>query len=208
MRTVFGSSLASFLCCSAAVVILVSPSAYAKITSVSNGITLTEVEFDLNSAKLAHSGKKALDNVGAALKDERLSKFNFEISVHTSTDGDDDKNLQLSVDRADAVKKYLVTLGIDASRLKAIGLGESKPIWNPDDTEEKRRINRRVEIKAVSPSVKTQPQSDSSKNESEPERPEEAPKEGATAKPSGTLNTLDSDSADKITEHLLGSEQR
>ena len=54
--------------------------------------------------------------------------------------------MTLSVDRATAVKSYLVSSGINASNLAAKGFGESMPI-NSNDTEAARQLNRRVEIK-------------------------------------------------------------
>jgi OOP family OmpA-OmpF porin len=54
--------------------------------------------------------------------------------------------MTLSVDRATAVKSYLVTAGINASNLEAKGYGESMPLTS-NDTEASRQLNRRVEIK-------------------------------------------------------------
>jgi OOP family OmpA-OmpF porin len=54
--------------------------------------------------------------------------------------------MTLSVDRATAVKSYLVTAGISASNLVTKGFGESKPLTS-NDTESGRQLNRRVEIR-------------------------------------------------------------
>lgn len=67
------------------------------------------------------------------------------IEGHTDNTGDDAANQQLSEKRAAAVKQYLVQQGIDASRLQAKGLGESRPAAS-NDTTEGRQQNRRVEL--------------------------------------------------------------
>nr|MBC7611667.1 OmpA family protein [Pseudopedobacter sp.] len=63
-------------------------------------------------------------------------------------EGTEKRNMMLSVDRANSVKAYLVNNGIDGSRLKTMGLGESNPIAD-NTTEVGRTKNRRVEIKPI-----------------------------------------------------------
>ena len=72
----------------------------------------------------------------------------IEIGGHTDNVGDDNANLILSKQRADAVRDYLVENGISADLLETKGYGESKPIAS-NKTEEGRRKNRRVEIKFI-----------------------------------------------------------
>ena len=67
------------------------------------------------------------------------------IGGHTDNQGDPALNLKLSEDRVDAVKKYLVSKGIEAKRLSTQGFGGTQPISN-NDQEETRRFNRRVEF--------------------------------------------------------------
>lgn len=68
------------------------------------------------------------------------------ISGHTDSYGSDATNLDLSKDRAEAVKEYLLSgLNIDPSTIEAVGYGESRPIAN-NETEEGRAKNRRIEI--------------------------------------------------------------
>jgi OOP family OmpA-OmpF porin len=55
--------------------------------------------------------------------------------------------MTLSQRRADAVRDYFVSKGVAANRLRAVGYGESSPIA-PNDTDEGRALNRRVELKA------------------------------------------------------------
>ena len=70
------------------------------------------------------------------------------IEGHTDSVGSDEYNMELSGRRAGAVSKYLVSKGIDSTRLQAKGLGETQPIAS-NDTEEGRAKNRRVELKEL-----------------------------------------------------------
>jgi outer membrane protein OmpA-like peptidoglycan-associated protein len=58
-------------------------------------------------------------------------------------------NQKLSERRALAVKKFMLSKGIDVSRITAVGYGEKLPIVSNDDEKDGREINRRVEIKIV-----------------------------------------------------------
>ena len=68
-----------------------------------------------------------------------------ELGGHASEEGDTDYNLQLSKDRANAVKTYLVNCGVAASKIITKGFGETRPVAS-NTTEEGRQLNRRVEI--------------------------------------------------------------
>ena len=79
-----------------------------------------------------------------------IQKINrkVEIGGHTDYIGDDDMNDRLSFARANAAKKYLISLGCDESKITTVGYGKSKPVAN-NRTSEGRRKNRRVEIKFI-----------------------------------------------------------
>lgn len=68
------------------------------------------------------------------------------IEGHTDGIGADDYNLDLSQRRADAVKEYLVGVGVPADRVSTIGMGEREPIGD-NDTPEGQQENRRVVVK-------------------------------------------------------------
>jgi OmpA-OmpF porin, OOP family len=68
------------------------------------------------------------------------------IEGHTSTEGTDAYNRDLSERRASAVAEQLVALGFPVGALTTVGLGESEPLVFPDEDESARAINRRVEI--------------------------------------------------------------
>jgi OmpA-OmpF porin, OOP family len=68
------------------------------------------------------------------------------IEGHTSSEGTDDYNQGLSERRTQAIVADLVKRGIEAKRLKAVGLGETRPIA-PNTDESGRDLNRRVEVR-------------------------------------------------------------
>jgi OOP family OmpA-OmpF porin len=79
-----------------------------------------------------------------ALTSPTLGKDRFMVAGHTDAKGSAQYNKQLSQKRAEAVKSYLVSKGIDADRLDAVGYGSEHPLA-PDRPEGP--SNRRVEIK-------------------------------------------------------------
>jgi len=84
-----------------------------------------------------------LNNVVTIMKENK--EYNLIINGHTDNVGKPESNMILSQKRADAVKAYLVNKGIDASRMKAFGFGETKPVEN-NNTPAGRAKNRRVEF--------------------------------------------------------------
>lgn len=102
------------------------------------------IVFDTNSDRLMAGSSATLDQVAAIANQYPALKMRIE--GHTDNVGDDQKNLQLSQRRADAVKTYLGNKGVDASRITAVGYGESQPVHG-NDTTSGRDKNRRVEFK-------------------------------------------------------------
>jgi len=101
------------------------------------------IRFDYDSAILPISSYPALD---AAAADLRSSSVVIQLEGYASSEGTAAHSLNLSKDRANSVKMYLINSGIDAKRIKVKGYGETNPIAS-NDTEEGRTLNRRVEIK-------------------------------------------------------------
>jgi outer membrane protein OmpA-like peptidoglycan-associated protein len=79
---------------------------------------------------------------------KRKPTMQIEIGGHTDSDGDDKMNLQLSKDRANAVKTYLISKGVSEKQMIAIGYGETRPIAENTSTSGKQQ-NRRTEIQIL-----------------------------------------------------------
>jgi outer membrane protein OmpA-like peptidoglycan-associated protein len=104
--------------------------------------------FDVNSSKIRPESTPTLDEIARML--EAHSALRLAIEGHTDATGDDAHNLSLSERRAAAVRDHLVEAhGIDAGRLEAKGLGETKPAGD-NGTPEGRQNNRRVELVRLS----------------------------------------------------------
>lgn len=101
------------------------------------------IKFDVNKAVLKPESITVIKEIYKYLVQN--SNIKLEIDGHTDSDGSDDFNLKLSQQRADAVKNQLVSMGINESRLKTKGFGESNPI-DKKNTPEAKAINRRVEF--------------------------------------------------------------
>ena len=109
-------------------------------------MTLLDIEFEYNKAEIDSSSISILLDIAAQLK--RNKNVNIQIAGHTDDIGNDDYNQKLSLARANSVKDFLVTKGINKSRIKTIGYGKSQPLF-PNDSDENRRKNRRTEFVVV-----------------------------------------------------------
>jgi outer membrane protein OmpA-like peptidoglycan-associated protein len=104
----------------------------------------TNVQFEFNSDVLKTSSFQSLDQAAAQMKIDPNAKF--ILNGHSSAEGSVEHNMSLSVDRANAVKSYLVNAGVNAANFEVKGFGATQPLAK-NDTEESRAINRRVEVK-------------------------------------------------------------
>jgi OOP family OmpA-OmpF porin len=102
------------------------------------------IQFEFNSGILKTEAYPILDKAAAEMKKDPSVKF--ALNGNSSAEGTDEHNMTLSVERANAVKTYLVNSGVNIDALTAKGFGETKPIAD-NKTEEGRALNRRVEIK-------------------------------------------------------------
>jgi|GEM_PF-2975471 len=105
-----------------------------------------DANFDTNKDEIKPGVRPVLDDAVKVMKENPKTKF--VLHGYTDSRGSDEYNMDLSIRRAKAVKKYLTDRGIDGSRLKVVGHGERNPIA-PNYTDEGMAKNRRVEINQV-----------------------------------------------------------
>ena len=111
--------------------------------AVEDNWVLIGVNFDFNKATLRPESYPILDNAAEILLTHK--EINVEIQGHTDQVGSDKYNEELSLKRAETVKKYLVAKGVDASRLTAVGNGKKDLLFKDMDPVS-RYYNRRVEF--------------------------------------------------------------
>jgi len=104
----------------------------------------SNIQFEFNSGILKTSAYPILDKAVAEMKKDPSAKFNLK--GYASAEGTDAHNMELSADRANAVKAYLINSGISDDNLTAKGYGEANPVAD-NTTEDGRVLNRRVEVK-------------------------------------------------------------
>jgi len=110
-------------------------------------ILLKHVFYNTGSAALSDLSKYELDNLTNILKSN--DNVTVELAGHTDSQGDDASNMDLSQNRAQNVMDYLKNKGLDDSRLRYTGYGETSPIGD-NGTEEGRVLNRRTELRIIS----------------------------------------------------------
>jgi len=104
----------------------------------------SNIQFEFNSGILKTSSYPVLDK--AVLEIKKDPSATFTLNGYASAEGTDAHNMELSVDRANAVKAYLANSGVNVNNLTAKGYGESNPVAD-NSTEDGKVLNRRVEIK-------------------------------------------------------------
>jgi OOP family OmpA-OmpF porin len=118
----------------------------APVAAASKVTYAADAFFDFDKAVVKPAGKAKLDDLIAKIKG-----INLEVIIavgHTDSIGSDAYNQKLSVRRAEAVKAYLVSKGIEKNRVYTEGKGEKQPVAS-NKTNEGRAKNRRVEIEVV-----------------------------------------------------------
>jgi outer membrane protein OmpA-like peptidoglycan-associated protein len=118
----------------------------AKVERVDEGIKVEfneKILFAFSKSDLGDSAKDNLNKLVAILN--KYPNTNIEIQGHTDSRGTDEYNMGLSLRRANAVRDYLASQGIAATRMTTRGFGESAPAYS-NDTPEGMAQNRRVEF--------------------------------------------------------------
>jgi peptidoglycan-associated lipoprotein len=108
---------------------------------------LDNIYYDLDKDNIRPDAALELDKLVTILKDN--PEIKIELSSHTDDRAPDDYNMDLSDRRARSAVNYLVSKGIDRSRLVAKGYGESRLIIKNAKTEEEHQVNRRTEFKIL-----------------------------------------------------------
>ena len=124
-----------------------APKPAPKPAPVKEKVTMAaDAHFDFDKSALKPEGKAKLDDLVGKLK-----AVNLEVVIaigHTDSIGSKAYNQKLSVRRANSVKQYLVSKGIEANRIYTEGKGETQPVAS-NKTKDGRAKNRRVEIEVV-----------------------------------------------------------
>jgi OOP family OmpA-OmpF porin len=125
----------------------VKPAEAPKPKPVAEKVTFAaDVLFDFDKSVVKPEGKSKLDDLSGKVKG-----INLEVVIaigHADSIGSDAYNQKLSVRRAESVKAYLVSKGIEPNRIYTEGKGEKQPVAD-NKTREGRAKNRRVEIEVI-----------------------------------------------------------
>ena len=120
--------------------VVAAPAVASKVTYAADAF------FDFDKSVIKPEGKAKLDDLA-----DKVKAINLEVIIavgHTDSVGSDAYNQKLSMRRSQAVKAYLVSKGIDKTRIYTEGKGEKQPVAD-NKTKDGRANNRRVEIEVV-----------------------------------------------------------
>ena len=160
------------------------------------------INFRRNSADIKATSFPLLK--GAVLVFKDYPALRVEISGHTSNEGKREFNMKLSRKRAEAVKDYLVSAGIDEKRIGTVGYGPDKPIAD-NDSKDGQEKNRRIEFRLLSAKeeIKNQPEPEDINPSPDRKHPKakgekaDKPAKAAKTKPAKADKADKADSADK-----------
>jgi outer membrane protein OmpA-like peptidoglycan-associated protein len=107
-------------------------------------IALNNIFFDYNKTELKKESYPELIRLAKIMKDN--PKMKIAIGGHTDSRGSDEYNMQLSSDRAESVRQYLLKQGVDSKRMAIKKLGKSAPLTANETSPDGAALNRRVDI--------------------------------------------------------------
>ncbi len=122
-----------------------APTAAAAPAAAAPGLSLA-IAFEPNSAQIRPDSGGTLGALVAAMLSAELRQQRFVIEGHTDASGTPAQNLRLSRERAEQVRLFLVTFGVDGARLRAVGKGSTEPVNARDPRSPE---NRRVRVVAM-----------------------------------------------------------
>jgi outer membrane protein OmpA-like peptidoglycan-associated protein len=109
-------------------------------------MTLENLIFQQGLAKIEEGSYDELDKVVSMM--QNYPKMVIQLEGHTDIQGDPKRNMTLSEQRVDAVKKYLISKGIKQTRVKTKAFGGTQPL-SRENTEEAHKMNRRVQVRIL-----------------------------------------------------------
>ena len=115
-------------------------------TNINESIRLKNIIFQLGQSELQPESYIELGKLVRQLK--KYKQVEIMLEGHTDITGDADENIQLSLERVNSCKKYLVIKGIEGRRIQTKGFGSARPLKRTG-SEKEREINRRVEFKVI-----------------------------------------------------------
>lgn len=123
-----------------------APSVGEQLDEEATTFKLDKVYFNLGQAVILEESYEQLNLLAEYLREN--PELKIQIEGHTDNQGDAAANQKLSIERAFNVRQYLIGKGIEGKRISFKGYGSSRPV-SPNDTEENRSKNRRVEYKFI-----------------------------------------------------------
>ena len=123
-----------------------APTTVEPVSVAPPNYAFNNIQFEYDSHVLKTESYAILDQISREMRKD--NDATFIIDGHASIEGTPEYNMELSIDRANAVKLYLVNSGISGNNLTVKGYGATRPSAS-NDTEAGRALNRRVEIKHV-----------------------------------------------------------
>lgn len=121
------------------------------VNTEGKSVSFHEILFEKDSDKILTESEPYLQEVLNVMNE--ITALRLFIVGHTSSEGDENYNLKLSSRRAQSVSLYLQSKGVDPSRLSTDGKGSAQPVAT-NDTEENRKLNRRIEFIVTDDGVK------------------------------------------------------
>ena len=118
---------------------------YDEMIKNGNAVKINNLFFDFGKSDLLSASIPELKRMAKLIKDYSLK---VELSGHTDNIGKDKENQILSEARANSAREFLITIGCNPEKLISVGYGSTKPVAT-NDTNAKRQLNRRVELRFI-----------------------------------------------------------